>query len=591
MGLHEQDMAASRPEDVEQTAGAEEEFGWTGFYMEMADKLLTFRKRRGELIEGIHEIASDVDCLSILRDKLADGTIVPLRDICPFTTIGIFNRGITSANQRLLAGRLARLLGVSREVPQTFNGIPYLNNLGSRFFAYSKARGEDDIDVLWDVFAKAIDLADSDGNADPDGNTVAEDAFRAAYDEAISRRNVKWNLSIGLYWTRPWFFPPLDSPSRIYIEKYCGIHIEYPSSGCCNAEKYLEVRNKLAEQFRKPDSSIKSFPALSFAAYAGEQAIPTQKAAPVVPDTQPAVSAVSAADASGSYDVERILEEGCFVSREKLEMMLARWRNKKNLILQGPPGTGKTWLARRLAYALMGERDDGRLRAVQFHPTLSYEDFIRGWRPAGEGRLTLCDGPFLEMADMAGKSPDKVHVIQIEEINRGNPAQIFGEMLTLLEADKRTPDAALELAYRREDGERVYLPPNLYIIGTMNIADRSLALVDLALRRRFTFMELEPVFSDAWRGWVHAHCGVPKDELERIGKKLEELNKVIAGKAGLGPQYRVGHSYVTPSADSKIENAGEWFRQIVVTEIGPLLDEYWYDSPDEALAAKKLLLE
>lgn len=585
MGLHEHDMAASRLEDVEQTAGAEEEFGWTGFYMEMADKLLRFRERRGDLIEGIHEIASEVKCLSILQDKLADGTIVPLQDICPFTTIGIFNRGITLANRRLLAGRLAGLLGVSKEVPQTFNGIPLLNNQRSWFFAYSKERGEDDIDVLWEVFASAIDFADSGGN------TVAEDAFRAAYDAAISRPYVRWNLSIGLYWTRPWFFPPLDSSSRIYIEKYCGIHIEYPSLGCCNAEKYLEVRNKLAEQFHKPGSSINSFPALSFAAYEGEQAIPTQKAASVVPDTQPVVADVSAAVASGSYDVERILKEGCFVPREKLEMMLARWRKKKNLILQGPPGTGKTWLARRLAYALMGECNADRLRAVQFHPNFSYEDFIRGWRPAGEGGLTLCDGPFLEMADMAGKSPDKVHVVLIEEINRGNPAQIFGEMLTLLEADKRTPDAALELAYRRADGERVYLPPNLYVIGTMNIADRSLALVDLALRRRFAFMELEPVFTDAWRDWVHEHCGVPKDELDRIGKKLEELNKVIAGKAGLGPQYRVGHSYVTPPAGSKIENAGEWFRQIVVTEIELLLDEYWYDSPDEALAAKKLLLE
>ena len=584
MELHKQDMAASRPGNVEQTAGAEEEFAWTVFYTAIADKLLTFRKRRGELIEGIHAIASDVDCLSILQDKLADGTSVPLRDICPFTTIGIFNRGITSANRRLLAGRLARLLGVSEEVPHNFDGIPLLNNQRSWFFAYSRERGEDDIDVLWDVFAKAIALADS-------GEEAARADFCAAYDEAISRPYVKWNLSIGLYWTRPWFFPPLDSSSRDYIEKYCGIHIEYPSSGCCNAEKYLEVRNKLAEQFHKPDSSINSFPALSFAAYDGAQAIPTQKAAPVVPDTQPAVSAMPAADASGSYDVERILKEGCFVPREKLEMMLARWRDKKNLILQGPPGTGKTWLARRLAYALMGERDADRLRAVQFHPNLSYEDFIRGWRPAGEGRLTLCDGPFLEMADMAGKSPDKVHVVLIEEINRGNPAQIFGEMLTLLEADKRTPDAALELAYRRTDGERVYLPPNLYIIGTMNIADRSLALVDLALRRRFAFMELEPVFSDAWRDWVHAHCGVPQDELDRIGQNLKTLNDKIALEAGLGPQYRVGHSYVTPPADSKIENVGEWFRQIVATEIGSLLDEYWFDAPDKADEAKKLLLK
>lgn len=582
MELHRQDMAASRPGDVEQTAGAEEEFGWTGFYMEMADKLLRFRKRRGELIKGIHGVASEVKCLSILQDRLADGTSVPLQDICPFTTIGIFNRHITPANRRFLAGRLARLLGVSEEVPQKFNGVPCLNNQGSWFFAYSKERGKDDIDVLWDVFAKAIALADSGGKA-------ARADFCAAYDEAISRPYVRWNLSIGLYWTRPWFFPPLDSPSRNYVENRCRIAIKrYGPKDCCGAADYLAVRDALAAGFRGADFSIHSFPALTLAAIRnGEKGAE----APEEQDMQPAASAVSAADASGSYDVERILKEGCFVPREKLEMMLARWRNKKNLILQGPPGTGKTWLARRLAYALMGERDDGRLRAVQFHPNLSYEDFIRGWRPAGEGRLTLCDGPFLEMADMAGKSPDKVYVVLIEEINRGNPAQIFGEMLTLLEADKRTPDAALELAYRRADGERIYLPPNLYIIGTMNIADRSLALVDLALRRRFTFMELEPVFSDAWRGWVHAHCGVPKDELERIGQKLKTLNDTIALEAGLGPQYRVGHSYVTPPADSKIENAGEWFRQIVATEIGPLLDEYWFDASDKADKAKKLLLE
>ena len=291
------------------------------------------------------------------------------------------------------------------------------------------------------------------------------------------------------------------------------------------------------------------------------------------------------------YTVQKIVDEGCFIPRDELDTMLERLREKKNLILQGPPGTGKTWLAKRLAYALTRKRDDSRIRAVQFHPSLSYEDFVRGWRPAGNGQLTLTDGPFMEMVESAHADPEHPHIVLIEEINRGNPAQILGEMLTLLEADKRTPDAALELAYRRTDGERVYLPPNLYIIGTMNIADRSLALVDLALRRRFAFMELEPVFSDAWRDWVHAHCGVPKDELDRIGQNLKTLNDKIALEAGLGPQYRVGHSYVTPPADSKIENVGEWFRQIVATEIGSLLDEYWFDAPDKADEAKKLLLK
>ena len=118
----------------------------------------------------------------------------------------------------------------------------------------------------------------------------------------------------------------------------------------------------------------------------------------------------------------------------------------------------------------MGQRDDSKVRAVQFHPNLSYEDFIRGWRPVGDGKLTLVDGPFVEMMKAAAKDPTSRHVVVIEEINRGNPAQIFGEMLTLLEVDKRTPNEALELSYKRSDGERVFIPDNLYVIGTMNIA-------------------------------------------------------------------------------------------------------------------------
>ncbi len=206
------------------------------------------------------------------------------------------------------------------------------------------------------------------------------------------------------------------------------------------------------------------------------------------------------------YSVDDILADGCFIERSQLEMFLKRLRTKKNLVLQGPPGTGKTWLLKRLAFALMGQRSDSRVRPVQFHPNLSYEDFVRGWRPDGDGKLALVDGPFLEMVGAALQEPKVKHVIVIEEINRGNPAQIFGEMLTLLEADKRTPSEALELCYRRGEGERVFIPDNLYVIGTMNIADRSLALVDLALRRRFAFVDLEPQLGKTWHDWVHKEC-------------------------------------------------------------------------------------
>ena len=162
---------------------------------------------------------------------------------------------------------------------------------------------------------------------------------------------------------------------------------------------------------------------------------------------------------------------------------------------------------------VMGQKDDSKVRAVQFHPNLSYEDFVRGWRPTGEGKLSLADGVFMEAIKAAAKDPTSKFVVVIEEINRGNPAQIFGELLTLLEAGKRTPNEALELCYPDADGRRrpVHIPENLYVIGTMNIADRSLALVDLALRRRFAFVGLEPRLGTAWREWVAKECAIDPD--------------------------------------------------------------------------------
>ena len=292
-----------------------------------------------------------------------------------------------------------------------------------------------------------------------------------------------------------------------------------------------------------------------------------------------------------AYSIDDIIVEGCFLERDRLEGILDRLRNKKNLILQGPPGTGKTWLAKKLAFALIGSRSERRVRPLQFHPNLSYEDFVRGWRPGGDGRLTLEDGTFLKAIEDAGKEPSLDFVVVIEEINRGNPAQIFGEMLTLLEADKRTKQEALALSYPRSADERIHIPLNLYVIGTMNVADRSLALVDLALRRRFGFIDLEPILGDVWRNWVGQQFGIDTAFLADIENRITSLNQTIAEDSLLGPQFRVGHSAVTPSGGTQIENPGQWFRQVVETEIGPLLDEYWFDDSSKARAEKDKLLQ
>ena len=333
------------------------------------------------------------------------------------------------------------------------------------------------------------------------------------------------------------------------------------------------------EKFQEPDCPVHSFQQLVVAAESSDSEI-------VFPF--PVDSTDEETQSVRTYIVDHILEDGCFLEPTKLCEILDRLKAKKNLILQGPPGTGKTWLAKRLAYALIGHKDTDKVRSVQFHPNLSYEDFVRGYRPNVDSKLNLVNGPFIEMIDAAKSDPASKHVMVIEEINRGNPAQIFGEMLTLLEADKRNEDEALELTYRKHDGERVHIPQNLYVIGTMNMADRSLAMVDFALRRRFAFVNMEPALNERWSGWVHEHYEIDPETLQRIKDKLDSLNQTIADDPNLGPQFRIGHSFVTPT--DKITDAGDWFRQVVETEIGPLLDEYWYDDRQKAQEERNRLL-
>ena len=293
---------------------------------------------------------------------------------------------------------------------------------------------------------------------------------------------------------------------------------------------------------------------------------------------------------SASYGVADIVAEGCFVPEADLQAMLQRWQSKKNLILQGPPGTGKTWLAKRLAKALIDSKSpsDEQLRVVQFHPALSYEDFVRGYRPGGDGKLTLTDGVFLQVVEAARFQPDVDHVLIIEEINRGNPAQVLGEILTLIESSKRNKEAAMELAYPRRVGERFYVPENLYVIGTMNVADRSLALVDLALRRRFAFVNLVPGLNAAWEQWCLAK-GMDAASIAHIRSEIEALNQEISQDSALGAQFQIGHSYVTPH--EAVADAQAWFAEVVQSEIGPLLHEYWFDAPERADAAIAKLLQ
>ena len=552
------------------TKNIQPEFEWTQFYQAVANKLREYQNNRTELLNTILKHPSD-HFNGFHNDQFSDGSTGPHEDICPFTVLGTFNRSrLKDETKQKIASDIAEILELDLVAPDKFVGIPVLYVADAWFYLYAKDRELDDIKRLWKLFIDALDYSDN-RNAETRGN------FLSSYDNALSIKNVNKKLSIGLHWARPWHFIPVNENTLPYIKQLNFIQKDHaPIYG----EEYLNLVENFTARFEEINPTVHSIP--EFCLEAKRSGDKRKQPSPKHHTTESLPSE--------SYTIQDILDDGCFLNSSEVESLIERLQQKKNLILQGPPGTGKTWIAKRIAYALMGSKDDSKVVSVQFHPNLSYEDFVRGWRPNSEGRLELVDGFFMKLINEALQDSNTKFVAIIEEINRGHPSHIFGELLTLLESDKRSPDHAIQLCYPNPSGtsNSTYIPDNVYVVGTMNTADRSLALIDFAFRRRFAFASFEPKLGGRWRNWVIEKCGLDSDLVNDIEQRMKSLNLEIADD--LGKDFQIGHSFVTPA--SKIEvSTKEWFRQVVETEVGPLLEEYWFDSPQKAKKSKDSLLK
>ena len=270
-----------------------------------------------------------------------------------------------------------------------------------------------------------------------------------------------------------------------------------------------------------------------------------------------------------AYTEEDFLRE-VYLHRESYHRMKTLLLAKKNIILQGAPGVGKTFSAKRLAYSIMGEMDKSRVEFVQFHQSYTYEDFIMGYKPNEEGGFYLKKGVFYNFCKRVKADPERSYFFIIDEINRGNLSKIFGELLMLIENDYR--GETVKLAY---SDELFDVPSNLYIIGMMNTADRSLAMIDYALRRRFSFFDMRPGFKS--EGFLKYQEEVNDDLFNRAIDAILALNEQIAKDDSLGEGFCIGHSYFC----NQTVFSKEWLQNVIEYDILPMLREYWFDNVQE----------
>ncbi|MDO4841838.1 MAG: AAA family ATPase [Phoenicibacter congonensis] len=541
-------------------------FEWIAFYMELADKLLEYKDRRGEL----HDIY-----LSIMKNegktKYLEDFLKTTDTIDPFSIFGRINQFGEEERSKLL-GEFSRQFKMHSQVPKAFDGMPERCIKVAYFDIKANHVNQiKQIDNCWKLFELAIDVCN------PPSSPELKKRFASAYEAAVkSDEQDRAVISMALFWIRPFAFVPIDKNNEKFIsndelfgQRYESLIEKSGKSKPNPGESYLELCKSVKETLQEKGTTFKTIPELSYAAYlkSGESDIPET-------------------DEEEEFETMTKNSQTTTYNNEHSQKLIA----SKNLIFRGAPGTGKTYLAKQIAADIvsdgekrfedLSDEEKDRIGFVQFHPSYDYTDFVEGLRPIedpdGSIGFKLKDGVFKEFIKRARKnctdSADDPNVLKnyvfiIDEINRGEISKIFGELFFSIDPGYRGEAGAVQTQYanlHEDKNEKFYIPENVYIIGTMNDIDRSVDSFDFALRRRFRFIELKAdEQTDMLQKITH---DMVRKEAE---SKMYALNEAIIQVEDLNSNYQIGAAYFLKLNDLKGD-----FDQLREDYLQPLLQEY-----------------